>query len=151
MSTPGVATSSISPMCPKCGIINKSGKLSCCGHGGSWSGKCGSAWNSKPGHTWQEGIRVCKDRQFQAVVVQQLHGSQPKGNVSVVDASVVMESKAAIVESHMLTSTRANTSTAMTDRSSIVPASTSVITQEFGHSFHVVTHISATAFIVCWY
>ena len=34
--TLAVTTTIISSVCPKCGIIAKSGKISCCGRGGSW-------------------------------------------------------------------------------------------------------------------
>lgn len=44
--------------CPKCGV-NPSGKRSCCGSGGSWSGKCGDLGDYKE-HTWFEGLKVCQ-------------------------------------------------------------------------------------------
>ena len=53
-------TTTISSVCPKCGIIAKSGKISCCGHSGSWFGNCGSAGNVKLDHTWYAGIHACK-------------------------------------------------------------------------------------------
>ena len=46
-------------VCPKCGTVKKSGKMSCCGRGGSWFRKCGSFGNT---HTWYEGIQICKTR-----------------------------------------------------------------------------------------
>merc|ERR1712032_1389933 len=51
----------ISPVCRKCVTIKKSGKMSCCGRGGSWFKKCGSAaaGNRQIEHTWYEGIRAC--------------------------------------------------------------------------------------------
>merc|ERR1712037_381513 len=49
----------MSSVCPKCGIIAKSGKTSCCGHSGSWFGNCGSVDNVKLDHTWYEGIQAC--------------------------------------------------------------------------------------------
>ena len=79
-----MTTAPISSACPTCGTITKSGRMSCCGRGGSWFGDCGSAGNANVGHTWSEGIRACKVRQFQTVVRQQLrdprptmHGSRP--------------------------------------------------------------------------
>merc|ERR1712048_644256 len=45
----------INPVCLKCVTINKSGKMSCCGPGGSWYRNCGSAGNAKFDHTWREG------------------------------------------------------------------------------------------------
>merc|ERR1712032_1428143 len=49
-------------VCPKCGIIAKSGKSSCCGRGGSWFKNCGGAGNTKLRHTWYQGIQACKAR-----------------------------------------------------------------------------------------
>ena len=60
MYTPAVVTTTITSACPKCGIIGKSGKISCCGRRGSWFGNCGSADNTKLGHTWHKGIQACK-------------------------------------------------------------------------------------------
>ena len=57
------ATTTTDSVCPKCGIIAKSGKISCCGHRGSWFGKCGSARNDKFDHTWYEGIEACVSRE----------------------------------------------------------------------------------------
>ena len=69
----------ISFVCPKCGIIKKSAKRSCCGRGGSWFQNCGSAGNAKIHYTWYEGIRVCKTRSKpKAVIGQKLHGVQHK-------------------------------------------------------------------------
>ena len=98
--TPAAATTPISPVCPACGIVKRSGKLSCCAPGGSWFGNCGSAGNANLEHTWHEGIRVC-NTQFQAVVGQQLHASQPQVNVSFDDTSMDMDSKALIVAAHV--------------------------------------------------
>ena len=58
--TPGATTAIISSVCPQCGTVGKSGKPSCCGHGGSWFNNCGGTGNSNFGHTWHEGIRACK-------------------------------------------------------------------------------------------
>ena len=103
-----VAKTTRSPVCPTCGTIAKSGRLSCCGRGGSWFGNCGSAGNTNSGHTWSEGIRVCKSRQFRAG--QQLHASHGNSNVSSADVSVGIHAKAIVVAAHMLASTPANTS-----------------------------------------
>jgi len=48
--------------CAVCGSVKKSRKKSCCGRGGSWFRNCGSAGNKKFGHTWFEGIQVCKNQ-----------------------------------------------------------------------------------------
>ena len=52
---------SSSSVCTKCGTSKKSGKRSCCAHGGAWFENCGDAGNTKFDHTWTEGIRACKD------------------------------------------------------------------------------------------
>ena len=57
---PAATTTTISSVCAKCVIIAKSGEISCCGHSGSWFGKCGRAGNAKLDHTWYEGIQACK-------------------------------------------------------------------------------------------
>jgi hypothetical protein len=50
----------VSPACPKCGSIKKSGKLSCCARGGAWFKNCGDAGDPHFDHTWVEGIQACK-------------------------------------------------------------------------------------------
>ena len=60
MQTPAAKQTAIVPVCPKCGIIGRSGKSSCCGRGGSWFGNCGSADNTKVEHRWYEGLEACK-------------------------------------------------------------------------------------------
>ena len=47
--------------CAKCGIIEKSGKRSCCARGGAWFKKCGDAGDTKFDHSWIEGIEACTD------------------------------------------------------------------------------------------
>ena len=65
--------------CPRCGTIGKSGKLSCCGRGGSWFKNCGGAGNTKLYHTWHEGIQACKERlQSKTVTGQQTDVAQQK-------------------------------------------------------------------------
>ena len=157
-----MAATRTSPVCLKCGIVKKSGKLSCCGHGGSWFGNCGSDGNSKLGHTWHEGIRVCKDRQFQAAMVQQLHSFQsntgPSSAASVMNNST--ESKAVAVGAHMVALTRVNSSTPVLGTmpmnvaakvSTISPVDTSMTMREFGELFSVVAYISTTCINVCWW
>ena len=56
------AASSIDNMCPKCGIVKKSGKLSCCARGGAWFKNCGNDGDREFDHTWVEGIEACKSR-----------------------------------------------------------------------------------------
>merc|ERR1712032_1731991 len=60
MGKPAAVTTAASNTCAVCGPVKKSRKKSCCGRGGSWFRNCGSAGNKKFGHTWFEGIQVCK-------------------------------------------------------------------------------------------
>merc|ERR1719305_693079 len=53
------ATTTVPNTCPKCGIIKKLNKLSCCARGGAWFNKCGDGGDSKFDHTWLEGIQAC--------------------------------------------------------------------------------------------
>ena len=46
--------------CPKCVVLKKSGKSSCCGRGGSWFNRCGSDGSAHHDHTWTEGIQACR-------------------------------------------------------------------------------------------
>ena len=74
-------TSTISPVCPKCGVTAKSRKISCCGRSGSWFGKCGSAGNVEHEHTWHEGIQACKTlAQFKATIGGQSNAAQQRNS-----------------------------------------------------------------------
>ena len=66
-------TTTISSVCRKCGVIAKSGKISCCGRGGSWFRNCRNAGNGKLRYTWYEGIRACKTR----AQLKTANGQQP--------------------------------------------------------------------------
>ena len=72
---PAVSQTIGSPACPKCGTIQKSGKASCCAPGGSWFKNCGGSGNTKLGHTWYEGIHVCKARLQSKTAVGQESGA----------------------------------------------------------------------------
>ena len=62
--------------CPRCGTIAKSGKMSCCGRGGSWFKNCGGTGKMKLHHTWYEGIQACKTpSQSKTVIGNQLNGA----------------------------------------------------------------------------
>ena len=100
MPTPAVTTP-VSSVCLECGTFKKSGKISCCGRGGSWFGNCGSVGSIHFDHTWYEGIRACKSRQSD----QQLHAYN--------NGSMGIKSKAAAVATYMFASTPADTSTPM--------------------------------------
>ena len=82
MSVAAVVTTTIATtsLCPECGVTRKSGVMSCCAKGGSWFGKCGGADDTSVDHTWYEGVQVCKARQSQIAVGQQLRASQPRSN-----------------------------------------------------------------------
>ena len=68
----------ISPVCPKCGAIAKSGETSCCSRGGSWFKTCGGFGNARYHHTWYEGIQACKARpQSRTIVGSQANAAQP--------------------------------------------------------------------------
>ena len=78
-----VTTTAVSVVCPKCGIAKKSGKISCCGRGGSWFDQCGGAGDTKVGHTWHEGLQACKARAQSSIVIgQQLNGAHQANNDS---------------------------------------------------------------------
>ena len=112
MPTPAVTTVSASSACPECGIIRKSGKMSCCSRGGSWFGKCESAGNAKLKHTWYEGIWACDGRQSRTAVDQQLNAFLPKSSASVDDTNkgVDMGPKVVVVAAYTVTFTPPNTS-----------------------------------------
>ena len=65
-------------ICHKCGVMEKSGKASCCGRGGSWFRNCGSGGSKKYRHTWYEGMLACKTQaQLETVRPRQPNGAQP--------------------------------------------------------------------------
>ena len=70
-------------VCLQCGTIKRSGKLSCCGRGGSWFGNCGAAGTAKLRYKWSDGIQACKAQsQSKVVIGQELHGAQDEGGRS---------------------------------------------------------------------
>ena len=82
MLTLGATTTTavIDPVCPKCGTMEKSGKRSCCGRGGSWFRNCGASGSAKLTRTWYEGIQACKARSESKAVIA--HAVQQKRNHS---------------------------------------------------------------------
>ena len=63
--------------CHKCGIIAKSGEISCCGRSGSWFGNCESDRNAKVYPTWYEGIQACNMlSKFNAVMSRQSNAAE---------------------------------------------------------------------------
>ena len=80
---PAATTMTIDLVCPQCGITKKSGKISCCGRGGSWFGNCGAAGTAKLRYKWSDGIQACKAQsQSKVVIGQELHGAQDEGGRS---------------------------------------------------------------------
>ena len=152
MPIPPVTTTSFGSTCVKCGIIKKSSKLSCCALGGSWFGKCGSAGNSGYDHTWQEGIRACQARQFQAEVPQRHQNLAthsvafmllPKTIIPVVNGTTTHKVNPAIVESvhNILDSASQRTPYHAS-------ASTSIISRKCGELMHVAIRVSITFIIL---
>ena len=134
-----VTTTTTISVCPQCGTVQRSGKSSCCGRGGSWFGQCGNAGNKHFGHTWYEGIRVCNVRQTQVAAQQQLEAFQPDRNASSYNGSSHMNSQVAIAATHKFLFKTANTSTATftvfpTITQSPVSVSTGLPLQTSAHS-----------------
>ena len=99
-------------VCPKCGITRKSGKTSCCAHGGSWFKNCGGAGNAKLDHTWYEGIKACRVRlQSKTAVGQHLHAAQQKSNRHYVNGTNMVSSKPFITAGTTFTLPSVNTPT----------------------------------------
>merc|ERR1719174_2628569 len=137
-----MATTTISSVCPKCGIIAKSGKVSCCGHSGSWFRNCGSAGNAKLGHTWYEGIQACKTwSQFKAVIGRQSNAAQqlnPSNGAGMANfTSVVIPTSTSTTSTNTIAPI-ATTATATTTAVSTVTTTTTVITT----TMTIITHNS---------
>ena len=147
MLSPAVTTP-IRSVCPKCGTIARSGKLSCCGHGGSWFGNCGNAGNANFGHTWNEGIQACKSRQSKKIVGQQLYDPHPQGNVPSNDDSTSMNFKEVVAATQMFAFESASIPRASTDV--IATANASISARDYEELLHVIICIDII-FIVCWY
>ena len=106
----GTTTIAVS-VCPRCGTIAESGRMSCCGRGGSWFKNCGGVGNAKLHHAWYEGIQACKARsQSKTVIGQQLVGAQGTGMDSSQGVGMAND-KAAIAATNMFTFTSVSTST----------------------------------------
>ena len=104
-----ITTTLISSACSECGIIKKSGKVSCCASGGSWVEDCGGAGDPNFNHTWLEGVQACQGRQSQVVAGQQVHASQPN-NVSSNDADIGMGAKTVVAANRKFASASVSTS-----------------------------------------
>ena len=71
--------------CPKC-VANDVGTRTCCARGGGWYRTCGKKGDSKAEHTWDEGLRACRDPapgqvQAQAMMVNRTTAIQRWNNV----------------------------------------------------------------------
>ena len=136
-------------VCPTCGTIERSGKSSCCGRGGSWFRNCGSAGNTKLRQTWYEGILACKTRaQLKTVRAQQLKFAQQSNSSH---GTGMGNSKAVITAAETFTFTPANTPTPMSivnaptttpDKKSIT---TSARTSFINSSAAILTTLTTTA------
>ena len=108
----------ISTICPKCGTMKMSGKVSCCGRGGSWFGLCGSAGKTQLRHTWHEGIQACKTRaQSRIVMGEQSNAAQQLNNLN---GTAMANSNAVITAAKTFTLTSANTPISMPSTTAIV-------------------------------
>ena len=138
----------ISLVCPQCGIIAKSGKLSCCGRGGSWFGNCGVAGEAKLGHEWSEGFQACKAQsQSETVVGQQLHDTQHESNTMSND----IDTKNFTASANMVTSALDNLSTDSSTTTSLSMPTITVASVFMSHTstdvapVHTSEHTSMTA------
>ena len=129
----------ISSVCATCGFIAKSGRISCCGRGGSWFGNCGGAGNAKLAHTWYEGIRACKTlAQSKTAIGQQLNAAQQqkyfnepgmaKSMVIRTSANVSINKLSATLETIISTPTQISTANTSTNVSMTAPAQNRVLT-----------------------
>ena len=97
--------------------------MSCCGREGSWFKNCGGAGNAKRRHTWYEGIQACKARsQSKTAISNQRNGAQQK-DVDSPEATDIANYKAVIADPKTFAFTLVNTSTPMSDTTSIVTSS----------------------------
>merc|ERR1719201_1427693 len=121
-------TTTIRSVCPKCGSTKKSGRTSCCGHGGSWFGDCRNPGNTKFHHTWYKGIQSCKTRsQLKKSSGQESHAAQVLNSHNVV--AMGNSSKAVATATQTFTHTPVDTSTPMPNTTPIITsAETSIHT-----------------------
>ena len=111
MPTAAAAATPISGACPECGIIRKSGTISCCGDGGSWFGQCGGAGKAELHRTWHEGVRACKAQSLTAVG-QGPYAPQPRSNALSGQGGMGI-AEAIFVAVHMFASAPGHASTLM--------------------------------------
>jgi len=130
-------TTTASFVCPKCGTIDKSGKISCCGRGGSWFKNCGSVGNAKLDYTWYEGAQACEARsRSKAGIDQQLGAARQKRLDSSNRAGVTNSSQA------ILTAAKPFTFTSVPMSIIDMPVSTSITVHRCEKLLDIVVHIS---------
>ena len=119
--TPAGTVSPSSSVCLKCGIIAKSGKISCCGRGGSWFGNCGNAGTAKRHYTWHEGIQACKILSHSKTVISRQSNATQQQNI--LDWSDSPNPKTVITSEKVFKSTSTNTPTSFLVRTlDVTPA-----------------------------
>ena len=149
MKTPPGTTKTITvPVCPRCGTIGKSGKMSCCGRGGAWFKNCGGDGNTQLHHTWYEGIQACKARsQSNTVISQQVNVGQHKGMGSSEGAGMT-NYKAVIAASKTLLFTSVDASAPILDTTPITVSARTLMTNPSTNSLMIPsTHTSASTSI----
>ena len=112
MKSPAETAAIADAVCPRCGTIEKSGKMSCCGRGGSWFKHCGGGGNTKLHHTWSEGIQACNARsQSNTGVGEELNAGRQQVND-------VSQGSAVIAATNTFALASVNTSTLISDAAS---------------------------------
>ena len=117
-----------SSVCLKCGAIAKSGKVSCCGRGGSWFGNCGSALHAKLDHSWYEGIRSCKALRRSKSVVGRRSGATHLWGFSGVRSAIAAATTTSSTVFTGITATSAAFATNASFTSAITTGSTTTVT-----------------------
>ena len=131
-------------VCPGCGSIKKSGKLSCCGRGGSWFNNCGGADNTGFRHTWYEGIHACKARRESRTALGQQENTVKQKGADTVNSNGVV-----ITADNVSTST--STINIETRTTTIPSASTSVTFQGCESLLNIALHINLLSTITFQY
>ena len=138
-------TTRIASGCPKCGIMKKSGRNSCCGRGGSWFNNCGGAGNANFDHTWFEGLQACRAwPQSKIETSQQVVAAQQKSDVYSNDVGVAV-SRAVDASSYTFSSMSINKPMAKLGEISTITQS---ITTPSGKSIDTSTHTSINTSIL---
>ena len=70
--------STANPVCPKCGVDEVCGKLSCCARGGAWFQNCGDAGDTHSDHTWLEGFQACSELASSTLLGEQERGQSTR-------------------------------------------------------------------------